>query len=70
VRECLAPALRSKDALVVSRSTRGLNSGCFGGRSVDGRPAQRTCLDTVDELKHIAKVKVDQWLTSRRRQES
>ena len=41
----------------VDRSTTGLNSGGFGGRSVDGRPAQRTRQDTVDELKHLAKVR-------------
>jgi hypothetical protein len=44
--------------LVVDRSTTGLNSGPFGGLSVDGRPVQRTRQDTVDELNHLAKVRV------------
>jgi hypothetical protein len=35
-----------------------VSSGQFGGRPVDGRPALRTRQDTVDELKHIAKVRV------------
>lgn len=44
--------------LVVDRSTTGMNSGAFGGLSVDGRPVQRTRQDTVDELNHLAKVRV------------
>jgi hypothetical protein len=44
--------------LVVDRSTTGLNSGGLGGHSEDGGPAQRIRLDTVDELKHLAKVRV------------
>ena len=44
--------------LVVDRSTTGLNSGESGGRSVDGRPVQRTGLDALDEFKHLAKVRV------------
>jgi len=44
--------------LVVDRSATRLNSGGFGGRSVDGRPAQKTRQDTADELKHLAKVRV------------
>jgi hypothetical protein len=30
----------------------------MGGHCVDGGAAQRTCPDTVDELKHLAKVRV------------
>jgi hypothetical protein len=36
----------------------GLISGGFAGRSVDGRPAQETRQDPVDDLNHLAKVKV------------
>ncbi len=43
---------------VVDRSTTGSNSGVFGGQSVDGCPAQRTRPDAVDDLKHLAKVRV------------
>ena len=51
---CLWQLWRSRDEgpdLVVDRSTTGLNSGGFGGRSVDETPAQRTHQDTMDELK-------------------
>src|ERR1700722_7227783 len=43
---------------VVDRSTTGSNSGGFGGRSMDGRPAQWIPQDTLDELNHLAKVRV------------
>jgi len=43
---------------VVDRSTTGFDSGGFGGRSVDGRPGHRTRRETMDELKHLAKVRV------------
>ena len=51
-------ALQKRVDLVVDRSTTGSNSGGFGGRSVDGRPAQRNRQDALDELKHLAKVRV------------
>ena len=44
--------------LVVDRSTTGLNLGGFDGRFVDGRPAHGTRPDVIDELKHLAKVRV------------
>ena len=44
--------------LVVDRSATGSNSGAFGGQSVDGCPAQRTRPNAVDDLKHLAKVRV------------
>jgi hypothetical protein len=43
---------------IVDRSTTGLSSGGFSGRSADGRPAQRIRQDVADELKHLAKVRV------------
>jgi hypothetical protein len=50
--------LQRRVVLVVDRSTTGLISGGFAGRSVDGRPAQETHQDTVDDLNHLAKVRV------------
>src|ERR1700743_1306415 len=43
---------------LVDRSTTGFNLGGFGGFSVDGRPVLSTRHDTVDEFKHLAKVRV------------
>jgi hypothetical protein len=42
----------------VDRSTTGSNSADPGGQSVDGRAARRTRRDVLDELKHLAKVRV------------
>jgi hypothetical protein len=53
--------LRRRDersCLVVDRSTTRLNWGGFGGRPLDGRPVRRTHMDTLDELNHLAKVRV------------
>ena len=44
--------------LVVDRSTTGWDLGEFDGRSLDRRPAQKTRWGPVDELKHLAKVRV------------
>jgi hypothetical protein len=53
----VAPSHQETD-FAVDRSTTGLNSGGIGRRSVDGRSVKKTRQDTVDELKHLAKVRV------------
>jgi hypothetical protein len=52
------PSARLGSLELVDRSTTGSNSCEPSGRSVDGGIAQRTGLDAVDELKHLAKVRV------------
>ena len=44
--------------LVVDCSTRGLNSVAMDGRSLDERAAHRTGPHTLDERKHLAKLRV------------
>jgi hypothetical protein len=58
VQSMMATATPASQPPVVDRSTTVLNSGGFGGPCVDGRPARRTRHDAVDELKHLAKVRV------------